>query len=57
MENDELEKVKEYGEYTENVGARDKIEGNGLWFGFTYLYQQDAFSASMLILKVYVFVI
>ena len=29
MEDDELEEVKEYGEYTEKVGARDEIEGNG----------------------------
>jgi hypothetical protein len=29
VEDDEPEKVKEYGEYTEKVVARDEIEGNG----------------------------
>ena len=32
MEDDELEKVKGYGEYTKKVGARDEIEGNGIMF-------------------------
>jgi hypothetical protein len=43
VEGDELEKVKEYGEYTEKVGARDEIEGNETRSRFTYLCRQIMF--------------
>ena len=53
VEDDELEKVKEYGEYTKKVGARDEIEGNGARFRFTFLYQQSTLFVGGSILYIY----